>query len=214
MNKYTPRLRNTIHRLPQRARYDRGTIEAIIDDALVCHIAFNHGGCAHCLPTACWRYGDFLYIHGANNSRMIHALLVEDCAVCITHLDGLVLARSAFHHSMNYRSVVIYGRFEEIIDSEAKQLALATFVEYVSPGRSVLVRSPLEAELSGTRVLRISLLEAVAKVREGGPNDADEDLAIPVWAGVIPLILRVGDSQADSGCESFIPPGTPSFLKA
>lgn len=206
--------RTEIHRLPQRGRHDRGTIDAIIDEALVCHIAFNHGGCAHCLPTACWRIGDFLYIHGANNSRLAQALLLEECAVCITHLDGLVLARSAFHHSMNYRSVVIYGRFAEIIDAEAKKLALAAFVEFVSPGRSGLVRSPSEAELSGTRVLRISLDEAVAKIREGGPNDADEDLGIPVWAGVIPLIVGAGDLHADSGCERYSPPGRPPFIDA
>ena len=144
---------------------------------------------------------------------MAQALLVEQCAVCITHLDGLVLARSAFHHSMNYRSVVIYGRFVEITDVAAKRLALAAFVEVVSPGRSGRVRPPSEAELAGTRVLCISLFEAVAKIREGGPKDADEDLAIPVWAGVIPLSLRAGDAQADPDCADFVSPGRPPFLK-
>ena len=104
--------RTQVRRKPQRAHHEAATIRAIIDEALVCQIAFNQGGSVHCLPMACWREGDFLYIHGANNSRLTQTLLEHECAVSITHLDGLVLARSAFHHSMNYRSVAIYGRFE------------------------------------------------------------------------------------------------------
>lgn len=212
MKSTPPSTRAKVHRLAQRAHYDRTTIEGIIDAALVCHIAFQHDGSTHCLPTSCWRDGDFLYIHGANNSRMAQALLSEECCLCITHLDGLVLARSAFHHSMNYRSVVIYGRFGEIDDHIAKQKALANFIEHVSPGRSTLVRPPSPAELSGTRVLRISLLEASAKIREGGVKDAEEDLAQPVWAGVIPLSLNAGKAEIDPACADHPPPARPVFV--
>lgn len=205
--------RTEIHRLPQRGHHDQATIHAIIDDALVCHVAFNQGGSVHCLPTACWRSGDALYIHGANNSRMAQALAAGECSVCITHLDGLVLARSAFHHSMNYRSAVIYGQFCEITDPDAKRAALNAFVEHVSPGRSALVRAPSRAELAGTRVLHIPLSEAVAKVREGGPKDDDDDLAIPVWAGVIPVTLQPGELQPEADSGTRLPATLPGVLK-
>lgn len=212
MKSTPPSTRAKVHRLAQRAHYDRATIEDIVDAALVCHIAFQHAGSTHCLPTSCWRDGDFLYIHGANNSRMVQALLTEECSLCITHLDGLVLARSAFHHSMNYRSVVIYGRFTEIDAPIEKQKALADFIEHVSPGRSTRVRPPSQAELSGTRVLRISLLEAVAKIRDGGVKDAEEDLAQAVWAGVIPLRLKAGEPEIDPACADHRPPARPVFV--
>ena len=111
-----PSPRTKICRKPQRAHYDRASVEAIVDEALVCFVAFNHGGSVHCLPMACWRFDEHLYLHAAGNARMSKALLLGECAVSIAHLDGLVLARSAFHHSMNFRSVAIYGRFEEVLD--------------------------------------------------------------------------------------------------
>ena len=208
----SPSVRTEVRRKPQRAHYDRATIEAIVDEALICHVAFNHGGSVHCLPTACWRSGDHLYIHGASNSRMAQALTSGECSVCIAHLDGLVLARSAFHHSMNFRSVVIYGSFEEVLDPGVKATAFDAFVEHVSPGRAARVRAPSPAEMAGTRLLRIPLHEAAAKIRTGGVIDAEEDLAIPVWAGVIPLAVRAGQPEADTDCTSGNPPSLPAFM--
>lgn len=130
----------------------------------------------------------------------------------ITHLDGLVLARSAFHHSMNYRSVAIYGRFEAEDDPAAKAAAFRAFVEHVSPGRAAQVRPPSPAELAGTRLLRIALDEAVAKIRNWGAEDADEDIAIPVWAGVLPLALGAGPLQPEAGCADRQPPAAPAFI--
>lgn len=208
-----PSQRTEVRRKSDRADYDRATIDAIVDEALICNIAFSHGGSVHCLPTSCWRVGDHLYIHGANNSRMAAALLAGECSVCIAHLDGLVLARSAFHHSMNFRSVVIYGRFEEVIDPEYKLAAFNAFVDFVSPGRSALVREPSAAEISGTKLLRISLHEAAAKMRSGGVIDADDDMAIPVWAGVVPLALQSGAAERDVACLNDEPPRLPAFLE-
>lgn len=212
MSDIPPSARTEVRRKPQRAHYDRTTIEAIIDEALICQVAFTHGGSVHCLPTACWRSGDHLYIHGAGNSRMTQALTSGECSVCIAHLDGLVLARSAFHHSMNFRSVVIYGSFEEVLDPGIKGAAFDAFVEHVSPGRAALVRAPSPAEMAGTRLLRIALLEAAAKIRTGGVIDAEEDMTIQVWAGVIPLALRAGQPEPDTGCASENPPNLPAFI--
>lgn len=207
-----PSPRTEVHRKPQRASYDRAAVEAIVDAALICHVAFSHGGSVHCLPTACWREGDHLYIHGARNSRMAQAVLAGECSVCIAHLDGLVLARSAFHHSMNFRSVVIYGRFEEVTDPGVKAAALDAFVEHVSPGRATLVRAPSPAEMAGTRLLRIPLEEAATKTRTGGVIDAEDDTGIPVWAGVIPLALRAGQFEPDADCTPTNPPNIPAFI--
>lgn len=206
--------RTQIHRKPQRAHHEAATIRAIIDEALVCQIAFNQGGSVHCLPMACWREGDFLYIHGANNSRLTQTLLTDDCAVSITHLDGLVLARSAFHHSMNYRSAVLYGRFEPVDDPSAKAASLAAFVDHVSPGRSAQVRAPTPAELAGTVVLRMVLTEAAVKIRNWGVEDAPDDLGHPVWAGVIPLALTACAPEPDTLCGAHPQPALPAVLKA
>lgn len=212
MSKPSASPRTEVRRKPQRAHHDTATIHAIIDQALVCQIAFNQGGSVHCLPMACWREGDFLYIHGANNSRLTQTLLEHECTVSITHLDGLVLARSAFRHSMNYRSVAIYGRFEAEDEPASKAAAFRAFVEHVSPGRAAQVRPPSPAELAGTRLLRIALDEAVAKIRNWGAEDADEDIAIPVWAGVLPLALGAGPLQPEAGCADRQPPAAPAFI--
>lgn len=185
-----PTPRTAIRRKPQRGHYDPATIHAIVDAAFLCTVACAADDSVHCLPMACWREGDHLYLHGARNSRLIQALTTQECCVAIAHLDGLVLARSAMHHSMNYRSVVIYGRCETVIDTAEKQAALAAFVNHVSPGRSALVRPPSPAELAGTTVLRLPLREAAAKIRNWGVEDDADDLAIPVWAGVVPLALQ------------------------
>ena len=204
--------RTTVRRKPERGHYDAATIHAIVDAAFVCQIAFTHEGSVHCLPTACWRVGEHLYIHGANNSRMINALLAGECSVCITHLDGLVLARAAFHHSMNFRSVVIYGQFAAVDLKKDKISAMAAFIEHVSPGRNADVRTSSDAELAGTRILRISLHEAAAKIRDMGAIDSPEDMDIPVWAGVIPLTCQPGTPQAEDGCTGYASPRLPAAL--
>ncbi len=212
MKSIAPSARTEVRRKPQRGHYDSTTIQHIIDAAFLCHIAFTDQGCTHCLPTACWRDGEFLYIHGANNSRLTNALLAGECAVCISHLDGLVMARSAFRHSMNYRSVVIYGQFVTVDAEKDKKIAMAAFLEHVSPGRIALVRPPNAAELAGTRILRIPLAEAAAKIRNWGVEDSAEDMNIPVWAGVIPLTMQAGNLQPESGCASYPPPSLPKSL--
>lgn len=181
--------RTRVRRVPQRGRYDRATLEAIIDDAYVCHIAFADSEGVHNIPTACWREGNHLYVHGSNGSRMLK-LAASGAQVCISvmHLDGLVLARSAFNHSMNYRCAIIYGVFEVVPESQ-KAAALDAFMETLAPGRSRQARRGNAKELAATTVLRIALDEASCKVRTGGPNDDEEDLALPVWAGVLPLAL-------------------------
>jgi Predicted flavin-nucleotide-binding protein len=187
--KGAPSPRTQIRREAQRAQYDQAVLYAILDEAYVCHIAFADDNGVHCIPTACWREGEHLYVHGSNGSRMLK-LAASGAQVCVTvtHLDGLVLARSAFNHSMNYRSTVVYGVFE-LVSGEGKAAALETFLESIAPGRSREVRAGNAKELAATTVLRISLTEAAAKVRTGGPSDDDDDLGLAVWAGVLPMTL-------------------------
>jgi len=213
MKPTAPSPRTEIRRKPQRGHYDFATVAAIVDAALICQIAFNEGGSVHCLPTACWRVGNHLYIHGAGNSRLTRTLTGSDCAVCIAHLDGLVLARSAFHHSMNFRSVVIYGRFVAVDETAEKAAALTAFVDHVSPGRAALVRPASAGEMAGTTVLRLSLEEAAAKIRDWGVEDADDDLALAVWAGVVPLQLSASAAQPAAGCCVFPEPALPHALR-
>ena len=213
MRDLPPSPRCEIRRKANRGHYAATSIHAIVDAAFVCQIAFTAGDSVHCLPTACWRDGDYLYIHGANNSRLIEALLAGECSLCITHLDGLVLARSAFHHSMNYRSVVIYGQFAAVDKPKDKEMAMAAFLDHVSPGRRAQVRPPSPAELAGTRILRLALHEAAAKIRNWGVEDSAEDMTIPVWAGVIPLSQRAGQPVAEAGCADFPPPALPLVLQ-
>jgi nitroimidazol reductase NimA-like FMN-containing flavoprotein (pyridoxamine 5'-phosphate oxidase superfamily) len=162
----------------------------------------------HCIPTACWREGEHLYIHGSNGSRMLKvATHGAQICVTITHLDGLVLARSAFHHSMNYRSAVIYGVFD-IVEGAAKAAALDTFVEKIAPGRSREVRPGDANELAATTVLRIAMREAAAKIRKGGPKDDEADMTREVWAGVLPLALQPQAPVVDAA-----PSGMPGYVR-
>lgn len=207
-----PSPRTEIHRKPQRAHYDAATVAGIVDQALLCHIAFSDAGSVHCLPMACWRDGEHLYVHGANNARITRALLAGDCAVTITLLDGLVFARSAFRHSMNFRSVTIYGRFTAVDTENEKKSAFATFIEHVSPGRNALIRPPDHAELAGTALLRLPLAEAAAKIRNWGVEDKADDLERAVWAGVVPLALRPGQPQPEAGCATLTAPTLPAFI--
>ncbi|WP_431825387.1 pyridoxamine 5'-phosphate oxidase family protein [Burkholderia sp. F1] len=202
-----PSARTRIRRIARLGHYDRATLHAIVDAAYMCHVAFADAHGVHCIPTACWRDGDHLYIHGSNGSRMLK-LATDGAQVCvtITHLDGLVLARSAFEHSMNYRSAVIYGAFEAV-EGAAKAAALDTFLERLAPGRSREVRPGDANELAATTVLRIALEEAACKVRSGGPEDDEADLSLPVWAGVLPLALQPMAPVVDAA-----PTGTPEYV--
>ena len=181
-----PSERTRVRRAANRGIYDRETLHAVIDAAYLCHVAFQDERGPHCIPTACWRDGEHLYIHGSNGSRMIKRLLESGSCVTITHLDGLVLARSAFSHSMNYRSAMIYGRFERV-DEDGKRAAMEAFMESLLPGRQADVRPGNDKEYAATTVLRIALTEAACKIRSGGPNDDEEDMDWPAWAGVLPL---------------------------
>jgi len=192
--------RTTVRRLPQRAAYDAGTVHRILDEALICHAGFVHHGDPVVIPTIHWRDGDRLYFHGSPASGMLRNLRngVPAC-VTVTLLDGLVMARSAFHHSMNYRSVVVFGTATEVTDRDEKIRALEALVEHVCRGRSKDVRQPNERELKQTIVLSIPINEASAKIRTGGPADDEEDYALPVWAGVVPLALTPGAPVTDDG---------------
>lgn len=200
-----PSDRSRVRRAAERAHYDEGTVHAIVDAAWVCHVAFADGDNVLCIPTASWRVGDTLYVHGSNGSRMMKRL-AEGTAACvtITHLDGLVMARSAFSHSMNYRSVVIHGRFTAVAD-EAKPAVLDALMDHIAPGRRDHARPPDASELKATTVLGIPLAESAAKVRDWGPRDKDEDLALPVWAGVLPLREQRLPAVAEPGYEGPLP---------
>jgi uncharacterized protein len=191
--------RNQLKRLPQRGQYERQVIYQILDEGLVCHLGFSIDGQPFVIPTAYGRIDDHLYIHGSPASRMLQSLQrgLEVC-VTVTLLDGLVLARSAFHHSMNYRSVVIFGTATLVQSFEQKLEALRAFTEHVVPERWVEVRQPTRQEMQGTMVLSLPLVEASAKIRTGGPLDDEADYTFPVWAGVIPLSLVSGTSIPDT----------------
>jgi nitroimidazol reductase NimA-like FMN-containing flavoprotein (pyridoxamine 5'-phosphate oxidase superfamily) len=199
MADFTPTERTQVRRLPKRAVYDREAVYRILDEGLVCHVGFVEDGQPVVIPTEYGRDGDTLYIHGSAASRMLRNLAqgVEVC-VTVTLLDGLVLARSAFHHSMNYRSVVIFGAAQIVEDEATKREALRAFTEHIAPGRWPEVRPPTESELKATSVLAISLHEVSAKVRTGPPLDDEEDYTLPVWAGVLPLKLRPQQPVPDS----------------
>ncbi|MGO4811249.1 pyridoxamine 5'-phosphate oxidase family protein [Cupriavidus sp. 2MCAB6] len=199
-----PSERTRVRRVADRGRYDRAILHAILDDAYLCHVAFADDRGTHCIPTACWREAEHLYIHGSNGSRMLKlAATGSQVCVCVTHLDGLVMARSAFHHSMNYRSAVIYGSFE-VVDGAAKAAAMDAFLERIAPGRSAQARPGDVNELAATTVLRIGLDEAAAKIRSGGPKDDESDLALPVWAGVLPMALQ-GLQPVPDGVQGSLP---------
>ncbi len=196
----------TVRRLPQRASYDAETIHRILDEALICHAGFVLHDRPVVIPTIHWRDGDRLYFHGSPASGLLRNLRngVQTC-VTVTLLDGLVMARSAFHHSMNYRSAVVFGTAAEVSDREEKLRALDALVEHVCRGRSKDVRPPNEVELRQTLVLSLPITEASAKIRTGGPVDDEEDYALPIWAGVIPLNLTPAEPVTDARCSMEVP---------
>jgi len=185
--------RTKLKRLPKRGHFDRETVYAILDEGFICHVGFAPQGQPFVIPTGYARVDDKLYIHGSQASRMLRTLSGGlDACVTVTIVDGLVLARSAFHHSINYRSVVIFGRATIVEDREEKIAALVALSEHIVRGRWADVREPNDEELIKTTVLELPLVEASAKVRTGPPIDDEEDYALPMWAGVVPLSLQAG----------------------
>jgi len=212
MTQFTPTDRTQVKRLPKRGQYDREVVYKILDTAFVCHVGFSVEGQPYVIPTNYGRAGDTLYLHGSAASRMLRTLS-EGVPVCVTvtHVDGLVLARSAFHHSVNYRSVVILGTAKLVEDRAGKNEALRIFTEHVMKGRWDDVRQPTDQELKATTVLSLQLEEVSAKVRTGGPVDDEGDYTLPVWAGVLPLEtvvkLPIPDAQRKND------PPIPDYLK-
>ena len=190
---FTQTERTKLKRLTKRGHFDRETVYGILDEGFICHVGFAPEGQPFVIPTGYARVDDKLYIHGSQASRMLRTLSGGvDACVTVTIIDGLVLARSAFHHSMNYRSVLIFGRATLVEDPEEKNVALLALSEHIIRGRWADVREPTEQELIQTTVLSLPLMEASAKIRTGPPLDDEEDYAMSVWAGVIPLKLEAG----------------------
>jgi nitroimidazol reductase NimA-like FMN-containing flavoprotein (pyridoxamine 5'-phosphate oxidase superfamily) len=198
--------RAKVRQHPERAHYDAATIEAILAEGLLCHVAFVEEGAPVCIPTTYAPFEGGVVLHGAVAGRMIERLSsgVPVC-FCVTLLDGLVLARSALFHSMNYRSVVAFARGVAVTDPARKRAMLAALVEHVVPGRLASIRAPTDTELAATGVVWLPLDEASAKVRAGPPRDKPADQALPAWAGTIPLRLAPGAPETDA----HVPPGTP-----
>lgn len=203
---------NKVRRLPDRGAYDRNTIYEIIDAGLICHVGFVHDGQVFVIPTLHARDGERLIFHGAPASRMMeHIQSGEPICVTITLVDGLVLARSIFHHSINYQSVVLFGTGSLLTDPQEKMAALKILSDKIVPGRWEDARQPNAKELNATRVAVLQIESASAKVRQGMPKDDDKDYALPVWAGVIPMTQQFQAAQRDPLCPTNIP--LPSYLE-
>jgi nitroimidazol reductase NimA-like FMN-containing flavoprotein (pyridoxamine 5'-phosphate oxidase superfamily) len=198
MSPASKRPRSRISRVPDRADYDLETVGAILDAAPVCHVGLvGDGGFPVVIPMLHARAGDRLYLHGSSAGRLIRGSGESEICVTATIVDGLVLARSAFHHSVNYRSAVVFGRPERIEDEAGKLTALEAFTEKIIPGRWADARPPTSQELKGTGVLRMTIDEASAKVRTGGAVDEPEDYGLPIWAGTVPLRTVAGEAEPD-----------------
>ena len=215
MNAPPPSPRTRVRRLPDRGAYDRETIHAILDEGLVCHVAVAVDGQPFVLPMNFGRDGDRLLLHGSAASRLMRALEAgAPACFTVTLLDGLVLARSAFHHSMNFRSVVLLGRARPVEGDVAKLAALRAIAEHLVPGRWEAVRAPDARELAATWVVEVAIEEASAKVRTGPPKDDAEDMGWPVWAGVLPLAVGVGEPVEDVGSGGkAVPKDVPGNVK-
>ncbi len=207
-----PSPRTRVRRLPQRAAYDAASIAAVLDAGVVAHLGFVDDGQPYVIPVLHARVGDSVYVHGSPASRAMR-VLGEGAPACltVTHIDGIVLARSAFHHSVNYRSAVVLGRASLVTEPAEKVRALEAFMERVTPGRWAEVRPPDERELKATAVLRLDLEEASVKLRAGGPADDARDLGSPAWAGVVPLRVTAGLPEDAADLRPGIVP-TPAVL--
>lgn len=198
MDKFTATERTKLHRMPGRGSYDKETIYGILDDNFICNIAVNINGSANIIPTAFGRKDDKIFVHGSNKNRIFETLKNgEEACVAVSNVNALVLARSAFHHSVNYRSVIIYGKASEIILNDDKLGALKTIMDQMMRGRWEDVRTPTEKELNATTVLEFNLNEVSAKVRSGAPVDDKEDIGLPVWAGILPVEMKYGSPVPD-----------------
>jgi uncharacterized protein len=212
MSQFIPTKRTTVQRLPARGKYDRETVFSILDEGFVCHVGFVVDAQPFVIPTNYARVGDTVFLHGSSASRMLRTISdgVQVC-VTVTLVDGLVLARSAFHHSVNYRSVVMLGRAVPIESAAEKMRALEAFTNHVMPERWNDVRQPTESELKATSVLALPLEEVSAKVRVGPPKDDEEDYTLPIWAGVLPLRVVADAPISDP---RLIPgPEPPAYLR-
>jgi nitroimidazol reductase NimA-like FMN-containing flavoprotein (pyridoxamine 5'-phosphate oxidase superfamily) len=206
---YQPTRRTTLRRLPERAHYDLETVHSILDEGFLCHVAFVVEGQPYALPTGYARIGETLYLHGSTGSRLGLKPGMDVC-VTVTLLDGIVLARSAFHHSFQYRSVMVLGRTRLVTDPSEKDAALTALIEHFVPGRSSDARAGNSRELAATAVLAVPLEEVSAKVRSGDPKDEDEDYELPVWAGILPLALVPGKPEPDSRLDPEVP--VPAYV--
>jgi nitroimidazol reductase NimA-like FMN-containing flavoprotein (pyridoxamine 5'-phosphate oxidase superfamily) len=203
--------RNQVRRIAKRGKYDKETIYRILDEAFLCHVSFSIDGQPFIIPTLFARVEDSIYIHGSHISRMLKTLSegVRIC-LCVTLVDGLVLARSAFHHSMNYRSAVVFGRGKLVDDEAEKLLALKAISDNLLPERWEDCRQPNAKELNVTSVIRIEIEEASAKIREGMPVDDDSDLELPIWAGILPISQKFSEPVPDEKLSAKIP--LPDYL--
>ncbi len=189
--------RSQVRRARERGRYDRGYINQVLDRSVLCHLGYLDGKHPVVTPTVHWRIDDYLYWHGAKAARYMHASQNAEVCVTVTHLDGLVLARSAFHHSANYRSVMIFGRAQPVHDRDHKEAALKAMIEKFYPDRWHYLRPMTAGEFEGTAVVRVAIDEASAKVRSGPPVDDEADYQLPIWAGVVPVSQQFGEPLAD-----------------
>jgi nitroimidazol reductase NimA-like FMN-containing flavoprotein (pyridoxamine 5'-phosphate oxidase superfamily) len=191
-----------VRRFPKRGRYDRVTIASILDAGIMCHVAFTYEGVAACIPMLYWHDAEYIYIHGSRSGRLMTAVAGQSVCVTVTHLDGLVLTRSAFHHSANYRSVCVFGVAQQIDGERERHDQLRAMMERLFPGRWSSLRPVRRKELSATRILAVPLSSASAKVRAGPPDEDPTDLTWPVWGGVIPLVTSPGAPIADAAAVS------------
>ena len=198
-------VRTRLGRLKDRASTDRADLYAILDEGLICHLGMVIDGSPRVVPTGYGRAGDTLYVHGSSGAASMMAGPTQDVCVTVTHLDGIVLARSLFHHSINYRSAVIYGTPRLLTDEDEKLAGLHAIAERLAPGQWDVVRKPTPKEMAATSVLAIPLEEASVKVRQGPPGDDEEDYALDIWAGVLPVHQVFGDPQPDPELRPGIP---------
>ncbi|NDU73851.1 pyridoxamine 5'-phosphate oxidase family protein [Actinomadura sp. DSM 109109] len=205
MNPLSSTARTRLGRVPERAGTDRSALYEILDDGMICHLGLVVDGSPRVLPTGYGRLGDTLYLHGSSGASSLRAGPSQDVCVTVTHLDGLVLARSLFHHSLNYRSAVVYGTPRLVDDPEEKLAGLRAITEQLTPGQWDVARHPTRRELAGVSVLALSLDEASVKVRQGPPGDEEEDYALDVWAGVVPVTRTFGPPVPDP----LLRPGIP-----
>ena len=210
-SRLAPSERTNLRRKKERGSHDLRLVERILDEGFICHVGTSEAGTPVVLPTTYARVGATVYLHGAAGNRMLRALAAgTEACVTVTLLDGLVFARSAFHHSMNYRSVVLFGRGRAVEDLDEKRAAVLAIVDHMAPGRSTDARPPTDSELRSTLVVAFPVEEGSAKVRTGGPIDDEEDLELPVWAGHLPFVTATGDPQPDAGLPGHV--AVPAYV--